>query len=1304
MKKYFNFLKLALTKFILLIAFITNAQTTVTFNYTGAAQTWTVPACVSSINVSVAGGQGGGSYGGSGSIVTGTITVTPGQVLQINVGGMGNCPGSGWNGGGSGANGAVASCGGGGASDIRVVPYTLANRVVVASGGGGTGGGDTYTTGGIGGCTTGVDGTSSFGIGAGGGTQTSGGVGGGPWGGGAYGGSGSFGLGGLGAADPCYSLGPGGGGGGGYYGGGGGGSDCYANYPLGGGGGGGGSSFTPAGGTCNQGLQNGNGLITITYIPSAPVAGTATATPNPICAGQTTTLTLTGSNGTIQWQVSTDGGGTWNNVIGATTSTYTTPALFINTCYRVEINGCSTTVYSNVVCITINPSPVITITPSSPSICIGSSVTLTASGATTYLWSPGTGLSATTGSTVTANPTSSTTYTITGTDANGCTNSGSVLVTVYAVPPVNAGTDQAVCSGTSVTLSGSGASTYIWDNSITNGTPFVPVTTTTYTVTGTDVNGCTNTDQVIVTLNALPNVSAGVDQTVCIGTSVTLNGSGANSYIWNNSVTDGVAFIPLASTIYTVTGTDVNGCTSIDQATVIVNTLPNVTVTGTSPICNGQSSVLNASGAATYIWNNSLPPGNSNTVSPLATTVYNVTGTDANTCTNTAQFTVNVTPMPVANAGADFAVCQLSAVMNATPSVGNGTWTIASGGNGSFAPNNATATFTVGNSGIYNLVWTENNNGCIDADTVVVQLTQPPTSEFTLDSIPCYGNASIATYTGNGNGLCNFTWTWGGANAVPGSGIGPHSATWSSTGTQTVGLIVSLNNCPSPQTLVTVTNPTPLSSAITHTDILCNGQQNGTVTVSATGGTGSYSYLWNYISNQPALINVIAGIYTVTVSDANNCTTVNGANVIEPAKFIIGVTPSQDICLGQSASLNISASGGVQTYQYFWDGIPSNSYQLVSPTTTTTYTANATDGNGCPSNTITTTVNVSPALQVVLNQNIDSVCPGEPVMLTPVVWGGVGPPYMIIDQTGNVVTPPIYVYPEQSGWYSVYARDACGTHDTSSVYITVLSLPPANGLADITQGCQPLTVQFNELNPDSGQTYVWNFGDNENLSLAKNPVHIYNSSGNFTVTLTVTSKYGCKNVVDYNDLITVWSKPQAHFVWTPKFASIVEPVLTFTDMTTNGIPYYWIFGDGDSSSVANPVHRFPGADTFYVQLISVSEKGCLDTVIYPVDILEEWTFYAPTALSPNNDTKNDYFYVSAHGIKETGFYFAIYDRWGEIIWETTKYSTLTEQSEKWDGKAKNNNTVQVGSYTWFAKFRDYKGNEHEKTGAVTVVR
>jgi len=325
-------------------------------------------------------------------------------------------------------------------------------------------------------------------------------------------------------------------------------------------------------------------------------------------------------------------------------------------------------------------------------------------------------------------------------------------------------------------------------------------------------------------------------------------------------------------------------------------------------------------------------------------------------------------------------------------------------------------------------------------------------------------------------------------------------------------------------------------------------------------------------------------------------------------------------------------------------------------------------------------------------------------MLTPVIWGGVGPPYIIFNQDGDVVTPPIYIYPEQTGYYTVRVEDACGSWDTSGVYIYVWPLPSPNILADTLQGCVPLTVHFIEISPDSGQSYLWDFGDQSNLSLSKNPVHTYINSGTFDVTITVTSINGCKSTVTYNDFITTWPKPNAAYVWSPEIVTEIKPVINFTNMSTGAMLYEWMFGDGDSSSIVNPEHRYPGKGEYESQLIAVSNKGCTDTARAIIKILEQYTFYAPTAFSPDGDRNNDFFYVIAHGIKEEGFYLEIYDRWGETIWSTTKYSKTDERSEKWDGKAKDHQIVPIGTYTWIAIFRDNFDKTHEEVGAVTVIR
>ena len=248
-----------------------------TFNFTGAAQSWTVPEGVTQATFDVYGAQGGSEAGGRaggglGGKASATIAVTPGNTLQINVGGAGN-PGvgggaggaGGFNGGAAGGNGCFSGPGGGGgASDVRSGDFELADRVIVGGGGGGAGGFVGGAGGFGGGSQGGPGGNSGSGSGGGGGTSTIGGAGGVGEGGGADGDDGSIGTGGSGGAAPCLdSVDDAGGGGGGYYGGGGGGGGGFA-----GGGGGGGSGFGPSGVVFSEGgVRSGNGLVTITYTP-----------------------------------------------------------------------------------------------------------------------------------------------------------------------------------------------------------------------------------------------------------------------------------------------------------------------------------------------------------------------------------------------------------------------------------------------------------------------------------------------------------------------------------------------------------------------------------------------------------------------------------------------------------------------------------------------------------------------------------------------------------------------------------------------------------------------------------------------------------------------------------------------------------------------------------------------------------------------------------------------------------------------------------------------------------------------------
>jgi len=318
-----------------------------------------------------------------------------------------------------------------------------------------------------------------------------------------------------------------------------------------------------------------------------------------------------------------------------------------------DANGCKNKDSVTVVT-SVNALPTITITssPANDIVCPGSPVTLSGNGGKTYSWSGG----ITNATPFT--PTSTNKYILTGTDANGCSNKDSVLVTVDkpAITIIASPANGIVCTGNSITLSGSGGTGYAWSGGITNGTPFTPVSSGKYIVIGTDANSCSNKDSINVTVDnvIITITSSPINDTVCTGGHITLSGNGGTNYVWSGGITNAIPFSPSSSGKYVVTGTDANGCGNKDSVNVVAGTgaLPTITTTSSpasDTICKGSSITLSGNGGYSYGWSGGIT--NAVAFTPSSSGKYIVTGTSANGCSNTDTVNVVVNPLPVITVG-----------------------------------------------------------------------------------------------------------------------------------------------------------------------------------------------------------------------------------------------------------------------------------------------------------------------------------------------------------------------------------------------------------------------------------------------------------------------------------------------------------------------------------------------------------------------------------------------------------------------------------------------------------------------------
>ena len=647
---------------------------------------------------------------------------------------------------------------------------------------------------------------------------------------------------------------------------------------------------------------------------------TATASATSVCDGTPVTLTAVGNASTYIWTANSN-----SNIVNGVPfvpisggDTYTVHATNVYGCWTEDA-------------ITINSAPslfVIAITSAS-AICAGTPVTLSGFGAATYTWSGG----VTNG--VSFIPTATATYTVTGASGAGCTNTATTTITVNLLPTVTANSSAAsLCVGSSVTLNGGGASTYNWTGGVTNGMSFIPTFTATYTVTGTSNAGCTKTATTTVSVNALPPVTATASAaSICTGTSVTLSGGGASTYTWTGGVSDGVSFIPTATTTYTVTGTSAAGCINTATKTIIVNTSPSITATASATsLCAGTSVTLSGGGAPSYTWTGGVTNGIG--FIPTATATYTVTGTNALGCTNTATTTVNVNALPPVTATASAAsLCAGTTVILSGGGAPTYTWTGGVTNGVSFIPS-STATYTVTGT---------NAAGCTKTATTTVIVNTLPTVTATASAASICAGTSVTT---NGGGAATYTWTGGITNGV--SFIPTSTATYTVTGTNSATL------CSNTASVMITVNPLPSVMGTTTDSVFCLNDAGVTFLALPSGGSWTGVGV-SGITFSPSVagVGVHPSIYSYT--DANGCSNSAIVNMtVNALPVVIANASSTSICDGNSVILS---GGGASLYS--WTGGVNNAVSFV-PLSTSTYTVTGTNLNGCI-NTATTTVTVNPA-------------------------------------------------------------------------------------------------------------------------------------------------------------------------------------------------------------------------------------------------------------------------------------------------------------------------------------------------------
>lgn len=986
----------------------------------------------------------------------------------------------------------------------------------------------------------------------------------------------------------------------------------------------------------------------------------------------------------------------------------------------MDVNGCTATTTK----VITQPNPFVTAISNTNVTCYGAcdaqatAIYTGGTGPYTFVWTPSLQTTPTASALCAGN------QNLQITDSHGCAAVNFVMITEPTLLAVSTSTnsDCGTANGTacSQVIGGFPPFVYSWNDPATQTTSCASgLSAGVYTISITDNHGCNVTKVASVNDNDAPVV------TIPTSTDITCNGAGNGSAQGNilggilpytiNWTPGGMntTFINnLSGGIYSLIVSDSVGCTgsasiTINEPVALSSGITSFINASCNLSCDGSATVLAGGGNAPYSYQwNDVGTQITTTATALCAQTYSVTTSDAKGCTSIAIATI-AQPAPISISLVSLTNVQCNGGNNGQISI-----SVSGGTQGytfSWVPSvGSSSTLTNLFAGTYEVTVTD-LHGC--SKTASYNIVEPT-------PLVLIGNSNPSTCN-NPNGSAGVSVT---------GGIPPYAYTWTPTGSTTAIItnviagtynvtVTGFNGCTTTGSSTILNLSGPTINSITYTKPICNGTSTGTATVIATGGQPLYTYSWTGPGAQtsPTASALPAGPYTVNVSDQNNCTTTGYIVIPQPSPVLVIVSPTDTICIGQLSQIYGAGSGGTPTYSssgpptYTYTWVPasfntSGGPFSVTPTITTTYTVTATDANGCVSSATATTVLVNPPIAVTTADA--SVCSGNSVPISATATGGTGGPYTYLWSNGSTSQTQTVSPAGTTVNYIVTANDiGCSIAVKDTATVTINPLPVSLMSVADTAGCADVTAQFTGVS-NIGISYSWNFGDGTPLQIGNPISHTYVIPGIYDVSLTVSTDSGCFSTITTNQFIDVYPVPTAGFSSSPLQPTLTNPLVSFTDQSIGATNWYWNFIYNKApfglytDTLQNPVFTYSDTGSYIVQQIVHNNYGCYDTAYNSVEVIPEYILYVPNAFTPlDPDGINDVFLPKGVGIDPDNFKMMIFDRWGNLIFETA------DLSKGWNGRANGGKDVaQIDVYIWKILTKDYRGGNHSYVGTVTIVK